>query len=599
MNVEDFYATYNARHLNPKEVAETFIWSDSFEKLIQNNHSVILGARGCGKTTLMKMLTLPALYSWQDEKAKQIRENIKFYGIYISTDIYWDVKNKTYSSQLKKFRNFSHLISVFSVNSNVFTSLCDTFLNIIEFEIDTYSQEKEIELCIQLIKAWKLSDSIIPKIKYIKEALNERIDTVNQLIQDVIFNYNNEDDIPRFDYFNLSFESSLELLIPIFERIFDIEDKKNWALCFDELEFAPIWLTEILFKSLRSRKQYILYKLSSSPILPTELEIPLKAEYGASSGNDLKIIKMWTSKDNDRFSMQLIDSLLMKKNNEQDSASFFGSNDIYNKHPDSYLKNSSFYKETVSLLKKDQSFKEFLLEKRVDINNPIPINNEQKDVLFRKIKPIVYFRNFYLDTNRLTDGSFDSKQRRRKSGELFSGIEILTKVCDGNPRWLIGIINGILTKSHQNKASIKVQFDELFLASKRFENVIANIPIGLNTNLTLIDIIKKIGTHFQNELLGGEFVMDPNGTFIVDKSKQDVPDAVIELLEKGISQGAIILLSADEESFDFKIRGERFKLSYLFFLLYKLPIRKYNPVKLSECLKGVKNEPKGQISLFK
>lgn len=598
MKAEDFYSTYNARHLNPKEVAETFIWSESYEKLIQNNHSVILGARGCGKTTLMKMLTLPALYSWKDEKSEQIRKNIRFYGIYVSTDIYWDVKNKTYSSQLKKFKNFSHLISTFSVNSNVFTSLCDTFINVIDFEITDTNESKEIELCVHLIKAWKL-DSVIPKLKYVKEALNERIDTVNQLIQDVIFNFNDENDIPHYDYFNLSFETSLEYLIPIFERIYNIESKKNWALCFDELEFAPKWLKETLFKSLRSRKHFIIYKLSSSPILPTELEISLKSEYGASAGNDYEIIKMWTSKDNERFSRQIIDSLLFKKFNITDSVSFFGSNDVYNKNPDSYTEGSSFYKEIVQLIKKDESFKTFLLDKKVNIQNPIPINDTQKDTLFRKIKPIVYYRNFYLDFNRKSGDIFEAQQRKRKTGDLFSGIEVLTKICDGNPRWLIGIISAILAKSATNGASTKVQYEELLLASKRFENVIANIPIGLNNSLTLIEIIKKIGSYFQDEILGGNFHMDPKGTFTVDKSKVDIPEVIIELLEKGISQGAIILLDCDDESFNFKIRNERFKLSYLFFLLYKLPIRKYNPIKLSDCILGTVNQSSSQISLFK
>lgn len=597
MKVEDFYATYNARHLNPKEVAKTFIYSDSYEKLIQNNHSVILGARGCGKTTLMKMLTLPALYSWDNEKAKQIRENIQFYSIYISTDIYWDVKNKTYSSQLKKFSKFAHLISVFSVNSNVFTSLCDTFLNIIEFELKDFSEDKEIELCFQLIRSWKLG-SVIPRIKYVKEALNDRIDSVNQLIQNVIFNYSSETDIPYLDYFNLSFESSLEHLIPIFERIYSIENKKNWALCFDELEFAPIWLTEILFKSLRSRKSYILYKLSSSPILPTELELPLKNGYGASSGNDLKIIKMWTSKDNERFSKQIIDSLLQTKFNISDSDSFFGSNEIYNKQPDSYIKGSPFYKQIIQLLKKDESFRDFLITKKINLENPVPINDSQKDVLYRKIKPIVYFRNFYLETNLSKDG-FDAKQRKRKTGELFSGIEILTKICDGNPRWLIGIVSGILTKSDISGATVKVQYDELVAAAKRFENVIANIPIGINNSLSLIDIIKKLGAYFQTELLGGEFRMDPKATFTVDKSKILIPETIVALLEKGISQGAFILLDCDDETFDFKIRNQRFKLSYLFFLLYKLPIRRYNPIKLSECLAGDANTVSNQFSLFK
>jgi len=189
--MSDFYNTYNARYLEPKQVAEKFIYSESFEALIKNRHSVILGARGCGKTTLMKMLTLPALHNWRHEKASEIRKNIPFYAIYISTDVYWDVKEQAYDEQLKRFGNFADKISKFSVNSNVFISLCDTFQNVIQYELCINDIDKEIELSNFLIENWKLENTI-PKLDFVKESILKRIDFVNQLVQDVIFNYDDE-----------------------------------------------------------------------------------------------------------------------------------------------------------------------------------------------------------------------------------------------------------------------------------------------------------------------------------------------------------------------------------------------------------------------
>lgn len=596
MRIDEIYPTNNARHLKPSEVAKSFIYSESFGKLIQNNNTVILGARGCGKTTLMKMLTLPALYAWEDDRAEGIINSIEFYGIYISTDIYWDVKNQTYSSQLEKFGGFSDVISAFSVNSNVFTSLCDTFQYVIDLDLKIHDEGKEIELCSYLIKAWKL-DAVIPKLTFIKEAINQRIDQVNQAIQNLIFNQDKNANIPHFDFFNLSFESSLESIIPVFERIYSIVGKKRWALSFDELEFAPLWLQEKLFKSLRSRAQYILYKLSASPILSSELDKLLQGDYRATAGNDMQMIKMWTSTDNEKFSRKIIDSLLLKKFNIADADSFFGSNEIYNKHTGSYTKGSTFYKQLVELSKKDDSFNKFLKYKKIDIMQPSFNDKEQKDTIFRKIKPVVYFRNFYIDKNLILErGLFDTKRRGRKTSELFYGIEVLTKICDGNPRWLIGIITAILSKSSPNGADKKVQYDELLSSSKRFKNVIANIPIGKDQEVSLIKIIDKIGYFFKDQLLGRNFNMDPKGTFVVDQSKIDVSDNVTFLLEKAVSQGALILLESNDDSFDFEIRGQRFKLSFLFSLLYNLPLRNYPPAKLSECLRGIESD--NQKSLF-
>jgi energy-coupling factor transporter ATP-binding protein EcfA2 len=585
MRNEGIYSAYNARHLNPNEVGETFIWSTSFEKLIQNGHSVILGARGCGKTTLMKMLTIPALNSWQSERAEQIRSSIPFYAVYISTDIYWDVKNQTYSSQLERFGNFDEVISNFSVNSNVFTSLCDTFQYIIdEYKFD--DESKEIELCKSLIEVWKLN-RIIPKLSFIKEALNKRVDEVNQLVQQVIFNYKEKDEIPQRDYFNLSFETSVEAIIPIFERIYGLTGNKKWALCFDELEFAPLWLQQKLFRSLRSRKQFLLYKLSASPILSHELERLLQLEYAPTSGNDMQIIKMWNSNDNETFSSQIIDSLLRKRFPDKKAIDFFKSNEIYNSS-NLYTPNSTFHKKIIELATKDASFHAFLKEKNIDPVNPVMSDPEQRDTVFRKIKPLVYFRDFYIDEINQDNKNNNVAYRSRKTGnDLFFGLEVLSKICDGNPRWLIGIVNSILLKSTNNGARKNLQFDELYSAALRFKNVIANIPIGTNTSHSLIDIIERIGNYFKDQILGKRFIMDPKGTFAVDVKPTDLSDDIVFLLEKAISQGAIILVDSNDDNFDFKIRGKKFKLAYLFSLLYKLPLRSYPSIKLSECLKGI------------
>jgi len=597
MKSETIFPTYNARHYAPREIAETFIWSESFSKLIQNNNSVILGARGCGKTTLMKMLTLPALNSWKSDRAESIKKEIPFYAIYISTDIYWDVKNHTYNEQLKKFGSFSEIISKFSVNTNVFMSLCDTFLNILEFEINDLSEEKEYELGKILISAWKLPPTI-PKIKYIKEELNKRVDDVNQMIQNIIFNYKDGEDLPHHDYFNLSFVTSVESLILVFERIFSIEGKKKWALCFDELEFAPLWLQSELFASLRSRKHYILYKLSASPILSSDLENCLKGTYRATSGNDYELIKMWNSSDNKEFSISLITSLLKKKYPDLDPYSYFESNEVYNKESDSYEKGSDFYKQMLDLIKKDESFKKFLKEKKVKLTNPVPVNEGQKDTLFRKIKPIVYYRNFFIESNKFSKDKLVVKYRSRKSSNFLSGIEILSEICDGNPRWLIGLTNSILIKSDRRSAKASTQYEELISIAQKFKNVINNIPVGENNKLSIMDIIDKIGHYFRDQILGSQFKMDPKGTFVVDEKESLIPNNILDLIEKGISQGAFILLDTNDDAFDFEIRNQRIKLSYLFFVLYDLPIRKYGEISLSRCLRGTDLSNINQMSLF-
>ena len=55
--------SFNARNYTPAQVAATFIPNDDYRLLWRNEHTVVLGPRGSGKTTLFKMLTVQALYA--------------------------------------------------------------------------------------------------------------------------------------------------------------------------------------------------------------------------------------------------------------------------------------------------------------------------------------------------------------------------------------------------------------------------------------------------------------------------------------------------------------------------------------------------------
>ncbi|WP_031426973.1 hypothetical protein [Flavimarina sp. Hel_I_48] len=594
--MSEFYSSYNARHLEPKEVAKTFIWSKNYDDLIQNNHSVILGARGCGKTTLMKMLTLPALYAWENEKAKSLKSGFGFYAVYISTDIYWNVKNLAYLKQLEKFGSFSDRISRFSVTSSIFLAICETFKNIIEYELSSEGEQKEIELSLELAKIWKLEIKI-PQLDFVKEAINIRIDTFNQFIQNALFNYNSEEEI-HYDsllFLNLNYSSSANLAFEIFERIYSVSGKK-WALCFDELELAPGWLQEDLFRSLRSTNQKLLFKLSASPILSIK-----EQELSATSGNDLSLISMWDAPDNNSFARELILNELNKKLGDNYSLEeFFGTNDVYNRsNKDTYQENSRFINLMSELAQKDISFNNFLRKNSLNPSKPTPISSSQKDTLHRKVKSIVYFRNYYIK-NVFLDEDIDQLKvnlRPRKSDTLYSGIEVLCKICDGNPRWLKGILNSLLGGELKMKPSEEMQSLVLHTVAKRFMNVISNIPIDNFSGTTLETLIYKIGNKFQDEILGPKFLLDPKGTFRVDESEVAVPKEIVNLLEKAAYQGAIILVDNNEDAFDFSVRGKRFRLTYLLAPIFKLPLRTFNELKLSECF--VKNNLSGdQMSIF-
>ena len=78
--------TFNSRYLTYKQVSEQFIPTQNFYDLAKACHTVLLGARGSGKTTMLKMLQPEAIIEFQKVDNSF---DVPFYGVYIPSDRQW------------------------------------------------------------------------------------------------------------------------------------------------------------------------------------------------------------------------------------------------------------------------------------------------------------------------------------------------------------------------------------------------------------------------------------------------------------------------------------------------------------------------------
>jgi hypothetical protein len=85
------FDTYNARFLDPRTIAQSFIVPHSvFGLLCKNENSLVIGPRGSGKTTLMKMLRPSALRAWEHESKAEYLNSISFSAVYVASDSGWN-----------------------------------------------------------------------------------------------------------------------------------------------------------------------------------------------------------------------------------------------------------------------------------------------------------------------------------------------------------------------------------------------------------------------------------------------------------------------------------------------------------------------------
>src|SRR6202035_2787425 len=108
-------------------------------------------------------------------------------------------------------------------------------------------------------------------------------------------------------------------------------------------------------------------------------------------------------------------------------------------------------------------------------------------------------------------------ERSRKSVTLFAGKQAVYAMSEGNPRWLLGLLNdladfGTSLSDLAVKGAIKVKYRDqarlLINGSRRFLTQIKANPTRDREHLTLFDFVAKIGGTFSAELYERDFSLD-------------------------------------------------------------------------------------------
>jgi ABC-type molybdenum transport system ATPase subunit/photorepair protein PhrA len=106
----------NARYLTREDVVRTFVPTPSFWRLLSAKNHIVLGARGSGKTAILRMLSHDHLSKWDDERANELIEAKGFIGIYVPTKVGWvgSLQTKPWESGEEKEQLFRWRLNVSS-----------------------------------------------------------------------------------------------------------------------------------------------------------------------------------------------------------------------------------------------------------------------------------------------------------------------------------------------------------------------------------------------------------------------------------------------------------------------------------------------------
>ncbi|MFN0157618.1 MAG: hypothetical protein ACKVRP_06040 [Bacteroidota bacterium] len=585
-NTRSPYDLFNAKLLTPEQVAATFVIPDDFDDLWKPNSVLLMGPRGSGKTTLLKMLTVPALRAWKNrKKARIVMDEMASYAVYVPTDIHWYRQLLHSKNSLVDFPQFRDRVSEAAVTSHILNSLRATMADLIRWEFPSNSNS-QTELCEVLIKEWRLTETI-PVLSAIEEALVSRIHDIETHCKERVRRYSTDKEMVASDlpnYYDLDYFSAVRVACTAFDHlIIKNGATRKWALCFDELEYAPSWLQDRLLKEIKGSDERFLFKLTTTPILAS------LAETEAEITHDFTVIRLWAheKKKYRSFCARLTESVI-KQWDEHDTKK---ASDLFGRSPlemenNEYQRGSELHKSMIALAKIDRSFRQFLERHQLSPTDPTSQDPQVLHNIFRKAKPIVM--------HRLAHKKVTMKGKvmyRGKPLPMYHGVEAIYDISDGNPRRLIWIISELMRRTQANKSPksrmipVRIQSETLMQAAMEFMVSIQALPDSVGEyrgkKFHVSDVLETIGEYFQEGLLTGPFTIDPIGTFVVDIS---TPKAILDTLWQAVYRGAIVFVDPKASDITPGFVNKRFRLSYLLAVRHSLPLRLYSEVALSKCI---------------
>lgn len=613
MQEPSLFDSFNARHLTPSQVGRGFIWNDTILEVVKRQNSMLIGPRGSGKTTFLKMLTLPALAHWNDPRRRNIISSMDFLAIYIPSDFSWDAEYRLPVTATVPIE-LDELITTALFRTQTLRAMADNLYYLQTGplpELNVFSRIRSQIVGIDfdqvgedLISSWDIKTELFG-LAGLRSGLKTLLQTVQRLA--VACAIGAETVKSAFDHYPFLTRFLFDDIVSFcdaFEKYPSFQLK--WALCFDELEIAPKAIKQQIKRSFRSFDQRVLLKCSSS--LFDEADAALgKSHTDAKSPRDSQdyhqiLLSQDRMHDIQVFGAQVFAALCKDRGLPPlPPEDVLGTSFFEDEHEDTFpalpakaaesaryaAPRGAYYKVFKKLQEKDSTFASYLRDRQIDLEAMNDLPAAKKASLVRKIIGPVSVRAEFLRGDLSVQGG---KRSRKGVPQIYSGARAMFSMCEGNPRWLIGLLGPLIDEYRSDERKQKGlvprprQAALVERACNRFLSLLASLrvePTAMSPR-SVIDAIETIGDFFAAQFLAASFNPEPIGSFTVDVGTDE---SVMRLVGKAVNQGALVLIpERGKEIEQGAITDARFRLCHLLAPMFRLPLLTGRPVTLSTIL---------------
>ncbi|RYZ89925.1 MAG: hypothetical protein EOP04_05480 [Proteobacteria bacterium] len=557
----------NARNSTPEDLPYQFVWTTDFARLISSKNHVLIGARGSGKTAIIKMLSHEYLSRLNHESAAKLVRDRSFVGTYVPMRLSWvgGLKNKPWLTEKGRENHFQWRLNV---------ACCSAFISTLESCLRSYVPGKverivtERDLCLQLSAAW-FPDMRAESIDMLRQHLAEV--EYKKLLDEEKLRVNEGVEFSKVGVeFDIGLFEPLKRAITILKSRIKFPQSAIWAVCLDEAEYLSVEYQRILNSHLRTFADGLVFKITTMPYkhytLDTNTAVPLVR------GDDFDYI--------------YLDSMEVSKrtSSEYESLRKFSTELFERRLKGSRWENSGVTLEMLlgsSYILSDKSVpQELLIELIAKYSNTTTLDRAKyllgtskfDDEIGRKLKGALLLR----------DAS--SQIKGNSSSTIYSGVEMVIRCSDGNPRRFISLLNSMYLAGTDETGFKPVPLavqDRILrhFSTNEFRRIISEPNHGNDIHQLLL----KIGKFFKDALHFKPLSSDLILSFRYNMNDDSTWDIVSEAVGVGLIRPLVEKSDFDE----LPIREGTFRLSYMLSPYFSLLPRRGRAVSLSAVLNSL------------
>jgi len=577
--VKTAFGVDNAKQMDVNAIVRYFVPQAEFYRLFVAKNQILLGARGSGKTTWVRMLahdhvTLAARE--KNPRADYARAALakNLIGVYVpaSAAFAGDLKNKSWQTESEAEQYF-----VWRLNLHVCSALTHVLQSCISQYCKGGAETKNLlaEVCVLLSKQWSEGEETCSSVEELRLLLSNvelkhqteirRRRTSAQSVE------------PYQDHFDSDLMLPFRISTNIIKSKIAIPRDAVWMICLDEIEYLSELHHRILNSQIRASSSDIVFKIATMPFahhtLATNLDDPVR------EGNDFEYINV-DQESIDSRGGQFEGEFLKFARAVFERRMFFNSPKFKSLTLRSLLGGSPLIEnKRVDTPEEREQFMA-LLRKHA---NPSTIARAErlkgtpgfKNEIIRKMHGALLLREALK--------SFHGNSRLR----IYYGEPMVVRCCDGNARRLMRVINQLVQKIQVDRAGnailpidpgVQNQILES-LARDTLSRVHSEPPNGFVAALYL----NQIGKFFQRQFSSSDRSLGSDQITSIKITEEDGDEA-----QKFIKQAVQLSLMIPSKEVTLTASDRScagvFHLAFLFAPLFHLLPRRNDSVRLSKIL---------------